>query len=202
MLTDTFEISQKDGFANIVTSSDLAVQNFLRERLASLLPGCGFLCEEEDMHDTEKEYTWIIDPIDGTANYSRGIRECAICVGLKHDDHMEMSVVYLPRTDEMFSAEYSKGAWLNGKRIHVSDRPFEDAILCTALAVYYKEYAQICSDIIVEAFGQINAYGVSGRRLQSYAILHWDVANCSLSTVYHHGIMQPHHSYSLRLEGS
>lgn len=203
MLTDTFEISQKDGFANIVTSSDLAVQNFLRERLASLLPGCGFLCEEEDMHDTEKEYTWIIDPIDGTANYSRGIRECAICVGLKHDDHMEMSVVYLPRTDEMFSAGYSKGAWLNGKRIHVSDRPFEDAILCTALAVYYKEYAQICSDIIVEAFGQINdirRFGAAAPELCylalgrcelyfEYRLSPWDYAAASLILTEAGGIL-------------
>lgn len=77
MLTDDFRISQKDGAANIVTSSDIAVQEFLCRRLSDLLPGCGFLCEEEDMHDLLHEYTWIIDPIDGTANYSRGISECA-----------------------------------------------------------------------------------------------------------------------------
>lgn len=96
MLTDDFRISQKDGAANIVTSSDIAVQEFLCRRLSDLLPGCGFLCEEEDMHDLLHEYTWIINPIDGTANYSRGIRECAICVGLKHGAVMELAVVYLP----------------------------------------------------------------------------------------------------------
>ena len=47
MLTDTFEIAHKEGFANIVTTSDLAVQNFLKKGLSILLPGSGFLCEEE-----------------------------------------------------------------------------------------------------------------------------------------------------------
>ena len=85
MITDGFSISQKQGASNIVTSSDFAVQEFLRQRLSVLLPGSGFLCEEEDVHDLSHEYVWIIDPIDGTANYSRGIHECAICVGLQHD---------------------------------------------------------------------------------------------------------------------
>ena len=138
MLTDDFRISQKDGAANIVTSSDIAVQEFLCRRLSDLLPGCGFLCEEEDMHDLLHEYTWIIDPIDGTANYSRGIRECAICVGLKHGAVMELAVVYLPRTDELFAAQRGKGAFLHHPQsgrpsvpLHVSDRPFSDSIMCT-----------------------------------------------------------------------
>lgn len=156
MQTDAFEISEKEGFANIVTSSDVAVQDFLCGRLKELMPDSGFLCEEEDMWDTSHEYTWIIDPIDGTANYSRGIAQCAICVGLKHNEDMAMGVVYIPMTGEMFYAEQGKGAFLNGRQIHVSERPFENSLLCTALPVYHKEYAQMCSDIIVEAFGRCN----------------------------------------------
>lgn len=156
MQTDAFEISEKEGFANIVTSSDVAVQDFLCGRLKELMPDSGFLCEEEDMWDTSHEYTWIIDPIDGTANYSRGIAQCAICVGMKHNEDMAMGVVYIPMTGEMFYAEQGKGAFLNGRQIHVSERPFENSLLCTALPVYHKEYAQICSDIIVEAFGRCN----------------------------------------------
>lgn len=156
MVTDGFDISSKEGYSNIVTSSDIAVQDFLCKHLAEALPGSGFLCEEEDMHDASHEYTWIIDPIDGTANYSRGIAECAICVGLKHNSDMVMGVVYLPRTKEMFYAEKGKGAFLNGQRIHVSDSTFGNAIMCTALPVYHKEYAEICSGIIREVFGKCN----------------------------------------------
>lgn len=156
MLTDTFDITQKGGVENIVTSSDVAVQDFLCQRLAEYMPGCGFLCEEEDIQDISHEYTWIIDPIDGTANYARGIDQCAICVGLCHCGIMEMSVVYLPRTGEMFWAEMGKGAWLAETRIHVSGRPFSNSVLSTALPVYHKEYTKVCSDIITEAFVQIN----------------------------------------------
>ena len=194
MLVDSFDVSQKEGFANIVTSSDIAVQDFLKSRLSELIPGCGFLCEEEDRHDLSHEYTWIIDPIDGTANYSRGIRECAICVGLKHNDAVEMAVVYLPRTDELFHAERGQGAYLNGCPIHVSNRPFGNAIMCTALAVYHKEYAQICSDIIVETFqhcNDIRRFGAAAPELCylamgrcelyfEYLLSPWDFAAASL----------------------
>ena len=178
MLND-FEISQKDGFSNIVTSSDIAVQDFLCKRLASLLPSSGFICEEEDINDASHEYTWIIDPIDGTANYSRGI---------------EMSVVYLPRTNELFHAERGKGAFLNGKPIHVSDRPFQNGIMCTALAVYHKEFTKVCSDIICDTFLQCNdirRFGAAAPELCylamgrcelyfEYLLSPWDYAAASL----------------------
>lgn len=156
MIADGFEIEQKDGYENIVTSSDVAVQNFLCGKLAELMPESGFLCEEKDIHDESHEYTWIIDPIDGTANYSRGIDQCAICVGLKHRDEMMMGVVYLPRTEELFHAKKGRGAYLNGRRIHVSDRKFENAVMCTALPVYHKEYADVCSQIIQDVFSKCN----------------------------------------------
>lgn len=194
MLTDEFVVSQKGGFANIVTSSDVAVQEFLRERLSQLIPDSGFLCEEEDMHDLSHEYTWIIDPIDGTANYARGIRECAVCVGLKHNEAMELGVVYLPRAEELFSAQKGRGAWLNDKPISVSQRSFQNAVLCTALSVYHKEYAQLCSDIIVDTFlkcNDIRRFGAAAPELCylamgrcelyfEYLLSPWDFAAASL----------------------
>lgn len=196
MKAASFEITQKEGYSNIVTSTDVAVQEFLCEQLAILLPGCGFLCEEEDMNDTSHEYTWIIDPIDGTANYSRGIDQCAICVGLRQQStsEMVMGVVYIPLTDELFFAEKGKGAYRNGKQIHVSDRPFLNGILCTALPVYHKEFAPVCSSIILEAFSQCNdirrfgacapelCYMAMGRceMYFEYLLSPWDFAAASL----------------------
>lgn len=195
LMTDAyFEITEKDGYENIVTSSDVAVQDFLCQHLAELLPGSGFLCEEKDVWDAPHEYTWIIDPIDGTANYSRGIDQCAICVGLCHNGEMAMGVVYLPRTNEMFYAEKGRGAFLNGKRIHVSSRPFENGVLCTALPVYHKEYADMCSAIILEAFRHCNdlrrfgacapelCYMAMGRceLYFEYLLSPWDFAAASL----------------------
>lgn len=156
MLTEDFEIEEKGDIANIVTSSDVAVQEFLCKELAEVIPGSGFLCEENDVCDTSCQYTWIIDPIDGTCNYARGIDQCAISVGLRKDFEMVMGVVYLPRTNELFHAIKGQGSFRNGKPIHVSDRTFANSVMCTALAVYHKEHTQTCSDIIVETYRQIN----------------------------------------------
>ena len=207
MVHDAFEVTQKQGYANIVTSSDVAVQDFLCQHLSELLPGSGFLCEEADMHDVSHEYTWIIDPIDGTANYSRGIDQCAICVGLKDADGMRMGVVYLPETDECFCAERGKGAFLNGKRIQVSSRPFADSLLCTALPVYHKEYADVCGRIIGEAFREINdlrrfgacapelCYLAMGRceLYFEYLLSPWDFAAASLILTEAGGILTDLH---------
>ena len=194
MMAANFEITHKEGYANIVTSTDVAVQDFLCKHLAELLPGSGFLCEEEDMNDTSHEYTWIIDPIDGTANFSRGIDQCAICIGLKAVEGIVMGLVYIPRSNELFYAEKGKGAFRNGKQIHVSDRPFANGILCTALPVYHKDYAPLCSKIILEAFTQCNdirrfgacapelCYLAMGRceMYFEYLLSPWDFAAASL----------------------
>ena len=156
MSPDHFTVMQKNGLANLVTSSDLAVQHFLTERLAALLPGCGFLCEEEDFRDLEEEYVWIIDPIDGTANYARGIADCCISVALARRGALQLGVVYSPRRSELYTAEIGKGACCNGRPIHVSDRPLADGLFCTAMSTYRKEYAKTCSDIIYDIYMQSN----------------------------------------------
>lgn len=156
MVADGFQIEQKDGMANIVTSSDLAVQHYLCKELARLLPGCGFICEEEDYLDPDKEFVWVVDPIDGTCNYARGIDDCCISVALKKGADIILGVVFCPSRNEMYSAELGKGACLNGKPIHVSDRPFENALFITALGVYVKQCAQYSHDIIMEVYPQVN----------------------------------------------
>lgn len=206
MATDAFEIEEKDGTANIVTSSDVAVQDFLCKNLSMLLPGSGFLCEEKDINDVSQEYTWIIDPIDGTANYSRGIAQSAICVGLRKGSAMQLGMVYVPITGELFFAEKDKGAFLEiidcetkatvkpARRINVSRRSFSNSLMCTALPVYHKEHAAVCSEIISEAFPQINdlrrfgacapelCYVAMGRceLYFEYILSPWDYAAASL----------------------
>ena len=155
-------IHEKDGAANIVTSTDIAVQQTLISRLSELMPESEFLCEEEDIQQHGNATSahaaplWIIDPIDGTMNYVRSIRECAISVGLMQGGHMQMAVVYLPRTGECFHARRGQGAYLNNKPIHVSSRSFKESILCTAMCLYHKENARVCSDIIMDVYMQSN----------------------------------------------
>lgn len=156
MVTEGFDIKEKDGCTNIVTSSDVAVQEFLCRELARLLPDSGFICEEEDVHQANRQYVWIIDPIDGTTNYARGTEFCCISVALKKDNDIVLGVVYSPGRNQLFTAEKGRGAFCNGKPIHVSLRPFSDALFFTALSQYRKEYANVCSAIIMETYHSCN----------------------------------------------
>ena len=151
-----FEIRNKSVLEDLVTSSDVAIQHFLTEKLGSLLPGSGFLCEEEDLQDLNHRYIWIIDPIDGTANYARGNENCCISVGLVKDKELFMGVVYSPWRGELYTAVQGEGAFCNGKPIHVSDRPFENGLLYTAMSTYHKEWSRYCSDVIFDLYNQSN----------------------------------------------
>ena len=162
MVRSGFEVHDKGSRENLVTSSDIAVQHFLTERLSRLLPGSGFLCEEEDLSDVHHRDVWIIDPIDGTANYARGNENCCISVALVRDGILSVGVVYSPWRGELYCAEKGGGAFCNGKPIHVSGRSYEDGILFTAMSTYRKEFARSCSDIIYDIYMDCNDFRRSG----------------------------------------
>ena len=161
-----FTISSKGSSANVVTSTDVAIQNLLQKRLSELLPQSGFLGEESDPSKLNAEYVWVIDPIDGTMNFTRGIRDSAISVALLRRGECILGVVYNFATDDLYHAERGKGAYRNGQPIHVSDRPFAEGLLCTAMSLYKKELAPLCFDIISELYMQSNDV----RRLGSCAM--------------------------------
>lgn len=152
---DTFSVEEKEGESwNIVTSADVAVQDFLQKELMALLPEAGFYGEEEHEHDFSKPISWIVDPIDGTTNFARGMQQSGISVGLRQGKDLVLGVVYNPDLDDMFWAVKGKGAYLNGKRLSVSKKDFAHSIFCTAMSLYRKSYAKLCSDVLFEAYNQ------------------------------------------------
>ncbi len=155
ILKQNYDVTIKGGFANIVTSADVSIQNFLYEKLSKLVPGSGFICEEENVYDPGHEYEWIIDPIDGTTNFVRQLRESSICVALAHNGEVIMGVVYNPFKEMMFSAELGKGSFLNGEPIHVSDRVYENSLYFTALCLYRKQYAPLCMNVLKEVYQDV-----------------------------------------------
>ncbi|MBO5246894.1 MAG: inositol monophosphatase [Eubacterium sp.] len=157
-MTREFDVTSKGTIANQVTSSDVAVENFLKESLQTLLPGSSFIAEESDHGVKDAEYTWIIDPIDGTANYVRDLGASGISVGLYK--HMEpfIGVVYNPYRDELFSARKGAGAFCNGRQIHVSDRDFAHSCFCTSLSCYYKNQGHASAQVLEQVFMQCDDF--------------------------------------------
>ena len=82
---------------------------------------------------------FIVDPIDGTANFVRGYRASAVSIAAVQDGEIVCGVVYNPYSDTMFAAERGKGAWENGKPIHVTDNGIADSIVCLGTASYYPD---------------------------------------------------------------
>jgi len=149
-----FDVQSKGTASNYVTSADMAVETFLREHLPPLVENSVFIGEESADKDYESKYQWIVDPIDGTANFIRDIGYSAISAALVRDGEPVLGVVYDPYRDEMFCAEKGSGAFLNGKRIRVSERDLSHSIFCTAMSLYKKELAKPCINVIEKVYGK------------------------------------------------
>ena len=110
------------GETDYVTNVDVAVQAFLRKRLAALAPDVQFMGEEQD--NTGLDWSrpcWILDPVDGTTNLIHSFRHSAISLALAEGGQAVFGVVYNPYTEECFTARRGVGALRNGAPIHVSD---------------------------------------------------------------------------------
>ena len=132
-------ITAKEGKKNFVTKYDVAVQEFLFNKLGEAFPEAGFVGEEGENNFESNALRFIIDPIDGTTNFMQDYRCSCISVGLCQENDVIAGVVYNPYTDELFSAEKSKGAYLNGNRINVSERPLSDGLALFGTSPYHPE---------------------------------------------------------------
>ncbi|EKD43664.1 MAG: hypothetical protein ACD_72C00186G0002 [uncultured bacterium] len=116
------EKSFKSGPTDIVTVADLAVSDFIVDKIKHAYPDHGVISEEvEEELNPSAEYTWVIDPIDGTHNFSNHISEWCVMIGLMKNRKPYLGAIYDAMNDELFFAEVGKGAFLNDKPIKVSD---------------------------------------------------------------------------------
>lgn len=128
---------------DFVTAADLGVQRRLKKVLGARYPAFRFMGEEDSDHTIcEETPTFILDPIDGTTNYIFSYGLSAVSLALVHHGKPEIGAVYNPHNDELFFAERSKGATLNGKPIGVlqASSPAE-AIAAVGTMPYHKELA-------------------------------------------------------------
>ena len=120
------------GPGDFVTISDKKVEKILIEELQKARPSYSILSEEIGEINNDESFKWIIDPIDGTANFLHGIPHFAISIGLEHNKEIICGIVYDPIKDEMFIAEKGNGSFLNNQRMRVSSRSkLQDCIIFT-----------------------------------------------------------------------
>lgn len=172
-------VHEKTGHYNYVTETDVAVQEYLRTELTMLIPGCRFFAEEQENERLTDEYTWVVDPIDGTMNFILHRRASCVSVALLKDRAPVLGMVYQPYWDELFTAIRGEGAYLNGRPIRVSDRPFDKAMTAIGTSPYEARLAKATA----YCFEQFLTQGGDIRRVGSAAMDCCDVA-CGRSDIF------------------
>jgi myo-inositol-1(or 4)-monophosphatase len=102
-----------------VTEVDQAAEEYILRLLKAATPEYGFLAEESGNLPGKADVRWIVDPLDGTVNYSRGSPWFCVSIALERAGELEVGVVYDPLRDELFAAQPGGGAVLNGRSIRV-----------------------------------------------------------------------------------
>ncbi|SKA78895.1 myo-inositol-1(or 4)-monophosphatase [Paucidesulfovibrio gracilis DSM 16080] len=132
---------RKKGGNDLVTETDVAVEEQLKHRLIELLPESKFLAEESSAQNTLGDLTWVIDPLDGTTNFAHGLPFVATSVALWGQGRPVLGVINLPLLREVFAASYGGGAWCNGEAIHVSTTSeLSQALVATGFPYDIKTY--------------------------------------------------------------
>lgn len=123
------EVNLKDKY-EVVTRADFEAEEAILEVIRQKYPQHDILTEEAGRLDRQAEYLWIIDPLDGTTNYTIGNPLFSISIGLAHHQKLTIGVIYAPFLHELWVAEKGQGAWLNKRKIKVSSvRKIKDAFL-------------------------------------------------------------------------
>ena len=133
---DITNVDNKLNDADIVTTADKECERYIRDFIEHRYPGHSVLAEESGLSMHDSDYRWVIDPIDGTTNFYAGIPFFAVSIGVEYKGDTKYAVVYNPALCELFHAVKGEGAYLNGKRIHVSGEPhLSKCVLCTGFPV-------------------------------------------------------------------
>jgi myo-inositol-1(or 4)-monophosphatase len=120
------------GDVDLVTVADRTVEKLIRTRIGEAWPEHGIYGEEGTREGMDRQFRWYVDPLDGTTNFAHGVPQFCVSMGLEHrtfgagseeDGTLVAAVIYDPMRDEIYCAENGRGAFLNGRPVHVSPIP-------------------------------------------------------------------------------
>ncbi len=189
------EHTEKTNVRDFVTVADIKAQNIVFKMLGDAFPGTVVLSEElsEEEREPLKDQNFsgfVIDPIDGTYNFKRGMRESGISLGLVENGEIVMAAVYDPYKDELFYAEKGKGAYLNGERISVNP---DYAGLNGASVATSNGYDGDAFDRNISRHGKIRELtgNTPWTTIQGSAVLVMTWVACGRIDAFHHNGLKP-----------
>ncbi len=179
------------GEKNIVTEGDRLSEELIIARITSRYPQHDILSEESPQQTKGSDYRWIIDPLDGTTNYAHGYPVFSVSVALEIRGEVRLGVVFNPMLGEMFVAEKGRGAFLNGRRISVSQvDSLEASLLATGFPYnirtaqnnnikYFNRMAVSCQAVRRAGSAALDMAYVAAGRFDGFwelQLMPWDVA--------------------------
>ncbi len=160
-------IEHKREEINLVTEVDRKSEAIIIDMIRQHYPHHDILAEETGSHNKASDFKWIIDPLDGTTNYTHGLPIYGVSIGLEKRGEIILGVVYNPNLDELFVAEKGGGAFLNHRRIKVSEtKEFIKSLLITGFPYSVKENPGNC----IEHFNNFLVSARAVRRLGSASL--------------------------------
>lgn len=132
--TSKLDIHTKQNDSDVVTAADKACEKLIKDTIHSKFPGHGIIAEESGEEDASAEWRWVVDPLDGTTNFSQGLPMFSVSIALEHNGEAVVGVVYAPYLGELFHAMKDGGAFLNGKPVECSGKALiSQAVIATGV---------------------------------------------------------------------
>ncbi|RTL01536.1 MAG: inositol monophosphatase [Proteobacteria bacterium] len=181
----------RKGHNDFVSEVDRRAEQTIIQTIQKAYPNHNILGEESGLIDNNSEFTWIIDPLDGTTNFLHGHPQYSISIGVKHGDKITYAAVFDPNRNDIYTAELGKGAKLNDSRIRVSKTAnLADSLLATGFPTYdmsfLERYLNIFREMLKSTAGQRRAgsaaldlaYVASGKvdGFWEFNLKPWDIA--------------------------
>lgn len=157
------------GKNDLVTMVDKSAEEAIIETIYKAYPNHSILGEESG-HHPGNEVTWIIDPLDGTMNYVHGFPQFAVSIAVKQKDHLEHAVVYDPLSQDLYTASKGSGAYLNNRRIRVTDRADLNGALIGSAFPFHDRQTKPHGVPHLEVLQEIFRKGSDVRRVGSAAL--------------------------------
>ena len=134
--SDRLNIQEKFNYSDVVTDADKKSEEIIINHIKEKYPSHSILSEESGEADFHSDYRWVIDPLDGTTNFSNGLPYFSVSIGIEYKGEAIVGVVYAPYLGELFHAVKGGGAWLNGKPIKASGKTdIHQAVVATGFPV-------------------------------------------------------------------
>jgi myo-inositol-1(or 4)-monophosphatase len=152
----------RKGHNDYVSEVDKKAEQIIINTILKAFPDHNILGEEEGSIDNGSDFTWIIDPLDGTTNYLHGHPQYSISIAVKHQDKITYAAIFDPNRNDIYTAELGKGARLNNGRIRVSTTAnLADSLLATGFPTYdmslLDKYMPIFKEMLLSTSGQRRA---------------------------------------------